>query len=179
MKYTLNCKISEQDYLEFNKYVLHNTKENKKFMSLAMIILTIIALSIFIPDLIVEQDIVLIIITVISIIIVPPLVLFIINITATPLLKSYLKIIKKHGKLPYSECSIIEFYDEYFIEKTDVCKRELHYNGVQKVIINDTKAIYIFENSVLAYIIPFNTFSSENARIEFINFIKEKTKTSE
>ncbi len=94
MKYTLNCKISEQDYLEFNKYVLHNTKENKKFMSLAMIILTIIALSIFIPDLIVEQDIVLIIITVISIIIVPPLVLFIINITATPLLKSYLKIIK-------------------------------------------------------------------------------------
>lgn len=176
LKYTLNCNLSEQDYLEFNTYVLNNSKENKKFKTLLLIILSIFELSISIPDLIAEQDIVLIIITVISIIIIPLIVLFILDKTFTPFLKLYLKIIKKHGKLPYSENSIMEFYDEYLIEKTDVCKRELRYDGIEKVAINKTNTIYIFENSILAYIIPANTFSSDNEREEFINFIKEKTR---
>lgn len=81
---------------------------------------------------------------------------------------------KKNGKAPYSEHSLLEFYDDYFIEKTENTKAEIKYDAVFKIRVNELKAIYIYQNVLVAYIIPFSAFSCEDERKEFLNFIQKK-----
>ena len=82
---------------------------------------------------------------------------------------------KKNGKLPYSNFAILEFYNDYFVETTENTKTEIKYDAVFKVRVNEQKAIYIYQNAVLAYIIPFDVFDSSVARDEFLDFIHQKT----
>jgi len=81
---------------------------------------------------------------------------------------------KKHGKLPYSNASTIEFYDDYFIELTENTKTEVKYDAVLKIRVNNPKGIYIYQNAIMAYIIPFKAFNSNDEKSEFLNFINQK-----
>ena len=81
---------------------------------------------------------------------------------------------KKNGKLPYSNFATLEFYDDYFVEITENTKTEIKYDAIFKVRVNEQKAIYIYQNAVLAYIIPFDVFDSSVARDEFLDFIHQK-----
>ena len=44
------------------------------------------------------------------------------------------------------------------------------------VKVNEGKAVYIYQNSVQAFIVPFSAFKSDEERKEFIAFISEKAK---
>ena len=82
---------------------------------------------------------------------------------------------KKNGKLPYSDYATLEFFDDYFLETTENTKTEVKYDAVFKVRVNKPKAIYIYQNTVLAYIIPFDAFASDTEREKFIEFIYQKS----
>ena len=84
---------------------------------------------------------------------------------------------KKNGKLPYSNYATLEFYDDYFVEVTENTKTEVKYDAVFKVRVNEPKAIYIYQNAVLAYIIPFDVFCSDDERIKFVDFINKASKS--
>ena len=77
--------------------------------------------------------------------------------------------------MPYSNYSVLEFYDDYFVEQTENTKTEVQYDAVFKIRINNSKAIYIYQNAVLAYIIPLDVFESNTDREKFIDFISQKT----
>lgn len=89
-------------------------------------------------------------------------------------LKLHIKFMKKHGKLPYSNISTLEFYDDCFIELTENTKTEVKYDAILKIRVNNPKGIYIYSNVIMAYIIPFEVFNSNDEKNKFLDFINQK-----
>lgn len=175
MIYRFECKTTDKDYYEFNKYHTTDSPDVKKSGMISKLYVPALLLIMFIYYIIRGDDwytlsFAFILFSAVSIVwffSLKPLLLF--------FLKLHIKFMKKNGKLPYSDLAILEFYDDYFLEQTENTKTEVQYNAVFKVRINEPKAIYIYQNAVLAYIIPFDVFGSNAERDEFIDFIHQKT----
>ncbi|MBE7011276.1 MAG: YcxB family protein [Ruminococcaceae bacterium] len=175
MLYKFECKTTYKDYYEFNKYHTINSPDVKKSRLIGKLYVPVLFLIMFIYYIIRGDDwyslsFALVIFSIVSIIWIfslKPLTLF--------FLKLHIRFMKKNGKLPYSEFSVMEFYDDSFIEKTDNAKTEAQYNAIFKIRVNEPKAIYIYLNTVLAYIIPLDVFDSNEARDKFLEFIHQKT----
>ncbi len=80
---------------------------------------------------------------------------------------------KIKGKLPYSENSVLEFYDDVFIEITDDNKSEMKYSAIENVFVNE-KMVVLFINSIQAYIVPTRSFESIEQKNSLVRFIGEK-----
>ena len=85
--------------------------------------------------------------------------------------KNQLKHLKKSGKMAYSQSSHIEFFDEVFVETTEVNKVEQKYSSIERISIIAYKCIYLHVNTVSAYIIPNAAFASEEQYNEFCSFL--------
>ena len=175
MLYKFECRITDRDYYEFNKYHTTDSPDAKKSGLIGKLYVPVIFFIMFIYYIIRGDDwytlsFVLILFAIVSIIWIfslKPLSLF--------FLKLNIKFMKKNGKLPYSDYAALEFFDDYFIETTENTKTEVKYDAVFKIRVNEPTAIYIYQNAVLAYIVPFDVFDSITERDEFIEFIKLKT----
>ncbi|MBR7133531.1 MAG: YcxB family protein [Clostridia bacterium] len=88
--------------------------------------------------------------------------------------KIYLKSLKKKGKMGYSPSSVIEFYEDVFVETTPDNKTEQKYSAIERVSIVDNKVIYIHVNNIMSYLLPFSCFESKEQYNEFFEFIKTK-----
>ena len=89
-------------------------------------------------------------------------------------LKRQIKSLKKSGKMGYSPESVAEFYDDCFVETTPDNKVEHKYSAVERISIVDNKVVYVHINNVMAYILPFSCFKSEEQYGNFLTFIKTK-----
>ena len=176
MLYKFECKITDKDYFEFNKYTTVDSPDVKKHTLVSKLLIPIILFIQFMVCVIRGDDwyylshdlVIFIVVSVVWFFGIMPFCLFV-------SLHS-VKSMSKHGKMPYSESAVMEFYDDCFIEITDDTKSQIQYDAVFKVRINKDKAIYIYQNSILAYIIPFDVFESDDDRNGFIEFISERTK---
>lgn len=176
MLYRFETKINDKDYYEFNKYHSVDSPDVKKSGLIGKLYVPAIFLLVFVYFIIRGDDwyslsFALIIFSIISLI-----WFFSLKPLSLLFLKMHIKFMKKSGKLPYSNYATLEFYDDCFVEITENTKTEVKYYAVFKVRVNEPKAIYIYQNAVLAYIIPFAIFSSDDEIRKFIDFIKEKTK---
>ncbi|MBR5307510.1 MAG: YcxB family protein [Clostridia bacterium] len=81
---------------------------------------------------------------------------------------------KKHGKLPYTAESTVEFYDDKFISRSENKTTEMPYTEVENVCDNTNHAIYIYTDVQTATIIPYKCFRDDSEREDFLNFIKQK-----
>ena len=90
------------------------------------------------------------------------------------IVKWQITMLKGKGKLGYTPQSVIEFFDESFIESTPDSKREERYSSVERISVVGEKAIYIHLNSVGAYLLPYSCFESKEQYEEFIDFLKTK-----
>ena len=174
MLYRFETKTTDKDYYEFNKYHTTDSPDVKKSGLIGKLYLPIIFLIMFIYYIIRGDDwyslsFSLIIFSIISVV-----WFFSLKPLSLLFLKLHIKFMKKNGKLPYSNFAILEFYDDYFVEITENTKTEIKYDAIFKVRVNEQKAIYIYQNAVLAYIIPFDVFYSSVARDEFLDFIHQK-----
>ena len=77
------------------------------------------------------------------------------------------------GKPPYTEHSVIEFYDDIFVETSEDNKTEMKYSAIENVFVND-KLVAIFINKMQAYILPVASFESKEQMISLVRFISEK-----
>ena len=175
MLYKFEIEMTDNDYYECNKYHLTDSPDVKKSMILGKLIIPAIFLMDIIYNIIQCFDwfsltFYLVFYGVIS-------VIWFLTYKPFTLLffKMQMKFMKKCGKMPYDKHSEMEFYDNYFVEKTENTKEEIQYNAIFKVRVNEPKAIYIYKNVVTAYIVPFSSFNSDDERNKFINFISEKT----
>ncbi len=76
--------------------------------------------------------------------------------------------------MPFSQSSVIEFYDNLFCEKTPDNKTENNYSSIEQIYIVENTVIYIYVNNIMAYIIPKKSFESESQYESFIEFLKKK-----
>lgn len=179
MLYRFDVNLTEQDYYEFNRFHIFTSHYGKKQFEKSRILISVIPLILLIlrfgsyvlSSFAVENLVVCIVYILLSVFIFfisKPLVWFV--------SKLQIKQMKKQGKLPFSPASTLEFYDDCFMEITPDNKTESKYSLVDSIYIVNGKMIYIFTNSVLAYILPIAAFASSEQYNSFMDFITKKTK---
>ncbi len=174
MIFRFNVCVSDQDYLDYNLFWLMKSpygKKQRRIFRLTTTILTavIVLISLFGGGFTLDN----------LISILPVLIIFVL---ANVFLKGFFKLSfkgqianqKKSGKLGYSPESVLEFYDDSFIEITATNKTEQKYAAIERISIVDSKMIYIHVNNLMAYMLPFASFETKTQCDEFIEFIKAK-----
>lgn len=87
--------------------------------------------------------------------------------------KRTLKMLKKDGKLPYSQHYTVDFLDDEYIETTENSVSHIKYGDVNKVIYSDD-ALYLFIDAQRATAILYSCLGEDKQKI--IDFIKQKQK---
>ena len=174
MKYQFDVKLSEQDYLDFNIFHALRSHYGKKQLKSFRIMLTVVLVALCVIFWVGEgfsAD------TVISIVVIT-VVFLIFQIFLPKFLKwsvkTTIKGLKNNGKMGYSPESVLEFYDDYFIEIMPNKKIEQSYCEIEGASLVDMKMIYIYENNVAAFMLPVSCFKSKVELDEFIEFLKTK-----
>ena len=175
MLYSFDINLTEQDHYDFNKFYLLKTHYGKKQTSGARILVTIIPLVWWLAICLLngfnKENLALVIIFALL----STGFCFLSDRVVWTVTKAQLKKLYKTGRPPYTPVSTLEFYENCFIEKTPDNKIESNYILVDSVYIANGKMIYIFVNSVLAYMIPVSAFESDAQYNEFFKFLIQKT----
>ena len=174
MKFQFDVNTTDKDYLDYNKFwMLRSHYGKKQMMGFRIVIAVIFGVYIFISlyggNFTVDS----------FISVIPMAILFIIfELLFSSLfiffLKGHLKSLKKKGKMGYSPSSVIEFYEDSFVETTPDNKTEQRYSSIERISIVDNKMIYIHVNNIMAYILPLSCFETKEQYDEFFEFIKTR-----
>lgn len=178
MKFQFNVSISEKDYLDFNEFYMLKSPYGKKQIGSLRVGITIFYLICVAISLIgrfrAGENVIDSIIGIIPMLLLIVLIQVFIPRFFILTLKCHLKTLKKSGKMAYSSSSVIEFYEENFVEITDENKTEQKYSAIERISIIDNKMIYIHVNNVMAFILPISCFETREEYDRFILFIKNK-----
>ena len=178
MKFKFNVNITQEDYIELNRIVMTETPAGKKsskisnliFISVcAILVLFTLITSKFSGEGFIATGVLIIAFLLVHL----TLNKTITNLAVKATVKSLTKI---KGKLPYSEHSVLEFYDDFFVEFTDDNKSEMKYSAIENVIVNENMVILLI-NSLQGYIVPTRSFESieqKNSLVEFLNGKNQK-----
>lgn len=174
MLFKFDIKVNDNDYLEFNNFVILKSQYGKKqLMSFRIIMAVLLTLWIlfllynggFSKDAFIG--------------VIPQLLLLVLfQVLLTPffkfVMKGTVKKLNRNGKKGYSPNSVMEFYNDDFVERTDEYETRQKYSSIDRVSVIDGKTIYIHINNLMAYILPFACFESNEQRQAFIEFLKTK-----
>ena len=175
MKFQFNIKTTDQDYFDYNTFWMLRSYYGKKQMTAFRIIIAVI-IGVYILLLLYSGNFSLnSFIRTIPMAILLILFEFLLSPTFFVLfIRSYLKSLKKKGKMGYSPSSVMEFYEDVFIETTPDNKTEQKYSAIERVSIVDNKVVYIHVNNIMSYMLPLSCFESNEQYNEFFEFIKTK-----
>lgn len=176
MKYQFNINLNDNDYMDFNIFAFfHSYYGKRRLLRYRLIIAVMLLICIyfdcfsegFTKDAFVSAIPSFVFLVAFLLLFVPLFRLF---------LKAFLSAKKKRGKLGYSPVSVLEFYDDYFIETVENGKSQYNYMAVERISIVDNKTIYIHLNSDMAYILPMSCFEFKDQYDEFVDFLNSKCK---
>ncbi len=174
MLFTFNVELTEKDHYEFCEFMHIRSFYGKRFIRFyrivfsVVVVLGIIVLFLlcgFTKQTINEAKIYCEALILFQIIFIPIMKI---------ILKSQMKRIKKLGKLPYSPFSVMEFFENCFIETLPEEKIERSYSTIERISIVEEKMIYIHLNSSMANLIPIRVFENPMQKEKFIQFLKTK-----
>ena len=174
MHFKFNVNVSEQDYLDYNIFWMIKSPYGKKqiiqFRVILLVLFGIASLYSLWQGGFSNDSL----ITVTSYLILLAIVQFALNPFFVWVTKAHIKSLRKNGKMGYSPISEIEFHESSFIETTPTNKTEQSYVAVERISIVSDKMIYIHVNNIMAYIIPFASFDSQEQFDDFLTFIRTK-----
>jgi hypothetical protein len=173
--YQFNFKLTDDDYLEFNKQHLLSNPVHKKTVTWVRILLPLILTAMIFRILLrmqVEHTLALIIIAAVflSSVVVMALPINSLNVF---LLKMNIKAIKKQGKLPYGQDVSLRFDEDCLIETTKESETKMKYGSIERIAAGKN-ALYIYIGAVQAWIIPMSVFESAEQWNAFWAFIHNK-----
>lgn len=172
MRFRFNITITENDYLEFNKFHLLKSQYGAKTRMSMRVMISVVLAAFAVVSLILEDFSARAVLYVIPLFAIWLVFQLLMKSFLISLVKAQIKQMKKSGKMPYSSRSIMEFYEKGFVEITESNKTEQKYSVIERISIVDKSYIYIHTNSIMAYIIPYSAFESDEQRNEFFLFIK-------
>ncbi len=174
MQFQFNVNLSENDYYEYNKFMMLRSYYGKKRINtMRSIIAVICALGVVFMLFRYGSTFTAFIGAT------PMIILFILSqLLLKPyyilLLKLSLNKLKKSEKKRYSPASVIEFSDECFIETTPEFKTEQKYGTIERISIVDNKVVYLHFNHLMSVILPVSCFETQEQYDNFLEFIKTK-----
>lgn len=174
MKFRFDIKVTEADYLEFNKFILfrsHYRTINMTRLRTCVLLVTCIVdiLMLIFQGISRESIFAVIVVTAVA-------AVFCLALPGYYVLclKGIFQKMKKSGKLPYSPSSTVEFNEDGFVETTETSRDEQKYTAVERISIVGDEVIYIHMDAVKAYILP-RTFLGSGAEYDsFVEFISSK-----
>ena len=175
MKFRFNVKVNDQDYLDYNTFWIIRSPYGKKQIKTFRITLVVLFASFIVIALLFSDGFSLE--TICGMI---PMVIFfsLAQIFLTRFLawtlKGNIKTLKKSGKMGYSPESVLEFYEESFVETTPENKTEHKYSVIERISVVDNKMIYIHVNNIMSYMLPVSSFESKEQYDSFFFFLKTK-----
>lgn len=172
MNFKFQISFNDNDYLEFNKFHLLRSPYGEKSRKSMKSMLTVMLAAFALISLIFNGFSLSSLLYIIPLFVIWLLFWLFMDKFLISTVKTQLRQMKKSGKLPYSQSSILEFYEKGFVEITESNKTELKYTAIERISIVDKKYIYIHTNSIMAYIIPYSVFESDEQRSEFFVFLK-------
>lgn len=174
MKYKFQIHLDDNDYLEFNKFhMLRSPYGKKQIMSVRVSVFVVVFAMVFI-SLITNNFSLDSFIAVIPALAVLLIFQMFLNKIMASTLKNSISQARKRGKMPYSTSSVMEFFDDGFMETTKEQRVEQKYSALERVCVVEGKYVYLYVNNIMAYIIPNVSFDSREQYKEFLSFINEK-----
>lgn len=176
MKFKFDIKINEEDFYKFNEFVILRSPYGKKSMRalrLAIVImLGLFSAMSFVMNGVTKGTLIALGATAVLILI--------FQIALNPVMKRTLrkqiKNMNSMGKPGYCESSVMEVYDDHFIDNQDDGEHKVRFASVERVSIIKDKFVYIHVNSATGYIIKRDVFESDEQYSEFEAFLAEKCK---
>lgn len=174
MKFRFDVHISEQDYIDLNKFMMFRSPYGKKTFKqyrilLAVVFALCILISLFGGNFTLET-----VLGAVPLIIIAVLCQVFLKSFFSFVLKANIKAIKKSGKKAYSPDSVMEFYKDCLVEKTSDYKVEHKYSAFEHISIVDNKMIYFHINNIISYTMPLSVFESKEQYDGFMELINSK-----
>lgn len=177
MNYKFNVTLTDKDYLDFNIFWMIKSPYGKKQMMKLRLVLLALFVAGGIAILLLGDNSAQTYMSVCSLAVMLVLFqLFMARFMAWSL-KGQLKTMKKSGRLAYSPRSVMEFYEDYFVESTDENRNEQKYSGIERISVISGKINYIHINNTMAYLLPVSSFATAEECRSFIEFMKTKVPT--
>lgn len=172
MKFRFQVAFNDNDYFEFNKFHLLRSPYGAKTRRSTIVMVTVIVAAFALVSLILGKFSASAFLRIIPLIIIWLVFRLLMDNFLISTLKTQLKQMKKSGKMPYSQSSILEFYEKGFVEITESNKTEQKYSSIERISVVDKEYIYLHTNSIMAYIIPYSVFESDEQRADFFVFLQ-------
>ena len=174
MLFQLNIYLSEEDYLDFNKFHSFESMHGKKlinktriFFVLAMIILAaLVVLMLGWTTFSVTYAALLLLFTLLY-------MAFFKKILARNV-KTQIKRLKKIGKLPFDPISTLEFYEDKMVEITASRRTEQGYNIFERICVVKDRYILLYHSSVAAYVLPVAQIKAQLNQENLVDFLSKK-----
>jgi hypothetical protein len=173
MDFRFEVNLTDNDYFEFNEFVMFKSHYGKKRMlgyKIAFVVITLVpALLMLIQNHFSLGGFISVLPLIIACVVIELLFPRVLRRS----IKANIKSFKKNGKVPYTPNSVLEFFDQTIVETTDIERIERKYEAIERVSITD-KVIYIHVNNLQAYILPIFSFASNRQYRDFLEFINQK-----
>lgn len=171
--YQFQFRLDDGDYLEFNRHHQLNAPASRRGLLIARLMVpaafAVLLLLALLGDAGPEQiEIQLAIYAPVSI------AWFFLAIPLNLLvLKLNLKLLRKHGKLPYGREVTLRFEEDFFIETTEKTEMKTKYSAIERIALGE-RAIYIYISALQAVILPFAAFEAAEQRDAFLAYLHDK-----
>lgn len=174
MLFQLNINLSEDDYLDFNKFHSFESMHGKKlinktriFFVLAMIILAALFLLVMgLTTFSITYAVLLLLFTLLYMVFFKKIL--------TRNVKTQIKHLKKVGKLPFDPVSTLEFYEDKMVEITALQRTEQSYSIFERICVVKNRYVLLYKSSVSAYILPVTQIEAQLNQEDFIDFLSQK-----
>jgi len=174
MLFQLNINLSEDDYLDFNKFHSFESMHGKKlinktriFFVLAMIILAALFLLVMgLTTFSITYAVLLLLFTLLYMVFFKKIL--------TRNVKTQIKRLKKVGKLPFDPVSTLEFHEDKMVEITALQRTEQSYSIFERICVVKNRYVLLYKSSVGAYILPVTQIEAQLNQRDFIDFLSQK-----
>ncbi len=174
MLFQLNINLSEDDYLDFNKFHSFESMHGKKlinktriFFVLAMIILAALFLLVMgLTTFSITYAVLLLLFTLLYMVFFKKIL--------TRNVKTQIKRLKKVGKLPFDPVSTLQFHEDKMVEITALQRTEQSYSIFERICVVENRYVLLYKSSVSAYILPVTQIEAQLNQKDFIDFLSQK-----
>ena len=179
MRYQLEIKLTEEDYLQFNLFQAFELPHSKKAMQksrLTFLGVVVLLLAVYIwiagaTPFSIVYSLVMCLITTIYLAYYKKLV--------ARNIRKQIKKLCKTGKLPFDENSVIQFYEDRIVETAASSRIEKGYEALERICVLGDCYILLFTSSVAAYILPMPQVKAQIDMQDFLSFLSGKCDTVE
>ena len=174
MLFRLNINLSEDDYLDFNKFHSFESMHGKKLFIRTRIRFVLTMLILAAIFLLIMGATAFSITYAIALSLYTLLYMVFFKRLATRNIKNQIKRLKKTGKLPFDPVSSIEFHEDKLVSITAEKRTEQSYSIFERVCVVKDRFILLYYSSVGSYTLPIAQVKAQLNQEDFVNFLSGK-----